>query len=94
MVEAVVASMARGVRRDWLRVVTDVRAEAVGVVPTVWFRGRSPALSVAAFHRLWPAVGDWFHAEAGERAVLVRLSPTWPVHVPVFGPAPAPAPGM
>ena len=90
VVEAVVASMARGVRRDWLRVVSDVRAEAVGVVPTVWFRGRSPALSEAAFRRLWPDVGGWFHAEAGVRAVLVRLSPTWPVQVPVFGPAPAP----
>lgn len=90
VVEAVVGAVARGVRRDWLRVMTDVRAEAVGIVPTVWFRGRSPALSERAFRLLWPDTGGWFLAGGTGRHVVVRLSPSWPVPVPVFGPAPAP----
>ncbi|MCA3357848.1 MAG: hypothetical protein ING02_07600, partial [Roseomonas sp.] len=78
VVEAVVASMTHGVTRDWRRVASDVRAAAVGIVPVVWFRGRSPRLSSAAFARRWPSVGGWYDAVPGA-APIVRLSPAWPV---------------
>jgi hypothetical protein len=77
--ERVVSTLADGVRRDWRRVVSDVRQDAVGLVPTVWFRGPSPVLPLERFHQWWPAPGGWFEAAAGAQHVVVRLSTTWPV---------------
>ena len=89
---AVVDALTRGVQRDWRRTLGNVRAEAAGIVPTVWFRGRPPDLALPAFHKLWPSPGAWFVAAPGVRALQVRLSPAWPMPVPQVAPLAAAGP--
>ena len=83
VVEAVASSLQRGLDRDWLRVQGDVKAAAVGVVPTVWFRGRSPNISAQSFEARWPQVGDWYHRVGAIGPPRVRLSAAWPVQLAV-----------
>lgn len=90
---AVAEALSRGVRRDWRRTLGTVRAEAAGIVPTVWFRGRPPDLSLPAFHKLWPSPGAWFVATPGVRDLHVRLSQDWPVAMPQVPPHPGAAIG-
>jgi hypothetical protein len=81
--QAVITALTDGVQRDWARVNTDVVQGAVGVFPTVWFRGRTPQIDLQQFHQLWPAVGDWFQIQGQALTVLtVRLSQDWPVLAP------------
>jgi hypothetical protein len=86
LVRRVVDSLTTGVQRDWRRVVSDVRQEAVGSLPTTWFRGRSPSLKPDQFQRLWPSTGGWFQVQPGVQHLVVRLSDSWPV---AFAPAAA-----
>ena len=79
VVDMVVRSLATGVQRDWQRVVTDVLAAAVGLVPTTWFRGRDPHLKEDEFKALWPGLGGWYEVGEGQGEVRVRLSAEWPV---------------
>lgn len=65
VVTAVVEALARGVRRDWSRVESDVRAGAIGLVPTVWFRGRDPTLKEDDFEAMWPPLGGWYRVQGG-----------------------------
>jgi hypothetical protein len=85
--KAVLDTLSRGVRRDWLRASSDVLLQAQGVVPLVWFRGRPPGLMREEFRLRWPNPGAWYSPD-GE--FTVRLSLDWPVH---FGPAAAAAAG-
>jgi hypothetical protein len=89
LVESVIVALQRGVQRDWWRVVTNVKEAAVGVVPTVWFRGRSPQLALESFQRRWPNQGQWYDVQPGRRQATVRLSPVWPVPLQ-FDPAEIP----
>ena len=79
IVEAVVESLQRGLERDWRRVGGKVKAAAIGVVPLVWFRGRPPELSMAAFTARWPRAGGWYEGVPGVGQPVVRLSAAWPV---------------
>jgi exonuclease III len=79
IVRSLVAALTIGVQRDWRRATADVLAAAVGIVPTVWFRGRSPQLKLEQFRQRWPALGSWFEVQPGQPEVVVKLSTLWPV---------------
>jgi hypothetical protein len=68
VVDMVVRALSTGVQRDWQRVVTNVLAAAVGLVPTTWFRGRDPQLKEKDFKDLWPAggLGGWYEVGEGQ----------------------------
>lgn len=87
VVAEVVGAMTRGLQRDWRRVKPDVLAEAAGVVPTVWFRGRSPSLLASTFEHRWPPVGQWYVGRPGVGQPVVRLSAAWPVQLQAEAPA-------
>jgi len=74
----VLACVIAGLRRDWRRVEEDVVQDAVGVVPTVWFRGVQARLTKAQFLARWPSAGDWYHVAEDPPGVMPRLSTTWP----------------
>ena len=78
----VLACINAGLRRDWRRVETNVVQEAVGVVPTVWFRGVMARLTLEQFSARWPCAGDWYHAAAGQQDVTSRIALDWPVAFP------------
>jgi hypothetical protein len=82
----VVARLRRSMELDWQRVSGDVRKLSRACAS--WFRGRDPALSQEQFQQRWGPAGV-LCSVAGEGAVAamhVRLSPTFPVPVPVVDP--------
>ena len=84
LVMDVLACVIAGLRRDWRRVEEDVVQEAVGVVPTVWFRGVRARLTPAQFRARWPSAGDWYHVADDPPGIMPRLSTTWPVDLAGF----------
>lgn len=80
----VLACVIAGLRRDWRRVEEDVVQEAVGMVPTVWFRGVQARLTKEQFLAKWPCAGDWYHVAHDPPGIMPRLTTTWPVDLAGF----------
>ena len=94
---AVVAAVSASIRRDWARATQDL-IQLSGACPE-WFRGRSPAMSVARFKAQWAhrQVLCRVLGEGPEQQLQLRFSLSHPVpappHVPqgVQGGLPPPA---
>lgn len=102
LAQRVVDTMQQAVMRDWQRIptpTTSVSSRARELrVPSTWFAGRSPDLSVQQFDQLWPAtLPPWFHPQPAG-GLQVPLSLTWPVQLqqeqPVAAQQPLPAPQL
>jgi hypothetical protein len=92
IIQDILTNLQRGVRRDWLRVLEDPRSATGNTVPSAWFKGLPPTLTLDQFQALWPDCGEWFATTEGVRHVHIRLSLEWPLPVlPRLGLAPVQA---